>query len=103
MLLTGREVEIIAVAVVAIAAALGSRNKWKRKAEHLEDKVRQLEDDLRSSNFQLVESDTRRSNAESKYYRLEDDMKKLCKERWDSLVVDYILNKWDRTFKKQQL
>ena len=100
-MIEAHEIVLAAIAAVATAVAINRGNKWKSKAEYLENKVRQLEDDLRNSNFQLVESDIRRSNTESKYYRLEDDMKKLCKERWDSLIVDHILNKWDRTFKKQ--
>ena len=98
MLLTGKEVEIIAVAVVAIAAALGSRKKWKRRAKTYKeafDSLQNYNDDLTKSFYKVRDE----LNAiKSKYNKLVDDVRKLCRERSNPSKVENIINRWINNF-----
>ena len=98
MLLTGREVEIIAVAVVAIAAALGSRRKWKHRAKTYKD----FYDRLQNTNDELTKSFYKVRNElytiKPKYSKLVADMRELCRERNNPSKVESIINRWVKTF-----
>lgn len=98
MLLTGREVEIIAVAVVAIAAVLGSRRKWKHRAKTYND----FYDRLQNTNDELTKSFYKVHNElytiKPKYSQLVTDMRELCRERNNSSKVENIINRWVKTF-----
>ena len=98
MLLTGREVEIIAVAVVAIAAALGSRSRWNRRAKTYKeafDSLQNYNDDLTKSFYKVRDE----LNAiKPKYSRLVIDMRDLCRERRNPSKVENIINRWVKTF-----
>ncbi len=98
MLLTGREVEIIAVAVVAIAAALGSRRKWKYRAKTYKD----FYDRLQNTNDELTKSFYKVRNElytiKPKYSQLVTDMRELCSERNNSSKVENIINRWTKNF-----
>lgn len=98
MLLTGREVEIIAVTVVAIAAALGSRNKWKRRAKTYKEafnRIQNYNDELTKS-FYKVRNEL--YTIKPKYSRLVTDMRELCRERSNASNVESIINRWVKTF-----
>ena len=98
MLLTGREIEIIAVAVVAIAAALGSRRKWKYKAN-------QYKAALNSRDTELSEFIDRYSKLRDELHyirprhnRMVNEMRELCRERNNSSKVESIINRWTNSF-----
>lgn len=98
MLLTGREVEIIAVAVVAIAAALGSRRRWKRRAKTYKeafDRIQNYNDELTKS-FYKVRNEL--YTIKPKYSKLVIDMRELCRERNNPSKVESIINRWVKTF-----
>ena len=98
MLLTGKEVEIIAVAVVAIVAALGSRKKWKRRAKTYKeafDRIQDYNDELTKS-FYKVRNEL--NVIKPKYSRIVTDMRELCRERSNSSKVENIINRWVKNF-----
>lgn len=98
MLLTGREIEIIAVAVVAIAAALGSRRRWKYRAKTYKeafDRIQNYNDELTKS-FYKVRNEL--YTIKPKYSKLVIDMRELCRERNNPSKVESIINRWVKTF-----
>ena len=98
MLLTGREIEIIAVAVVAIAAALNSRSRWKRKAN-------QYKAALNSRNTELLHFIDSYSKVRDELHyirprhnRIINEMRELCRERSNPSKVENIINRWVKNF-----
>ena len=98
MLLTGREVEIIAVAVVAIAAALGSRSRWKRRANKYKAA-------LNSNNTKLLHFIDSYSKVRDELHyirprhnRIINEMRELCRERSNPSKVENIINRWTNSF-----
>ena len=98
MLLTGREVEIIAVAVVAIAAALGSRRRWKYKANQYKAALNSRDTELSEFIDRFYKVRNELYTIKPKYSRLVADMRELCRERSNSSKVENIINRWVKTF-----
>ena len=98
MLLTGREVEIIAIAVVAIAAALGSRKKWKLRAQVNEQYAIQKDKEI----AQLIDRYSKLRDEihyiRPRHNRMVNEMRELCRERNNSSKVESIINRWTNSF-----